>query len=124
MAKNILRLDELNQLPRNLQLDRIDEGEGPEAALVANKARWHQSCRLAINNTEVKRAEKRASKETTYVDVNETITELNKRPRRRTSSIEEATMEPICFFCNKPAGDEILHEAATFQLDNTVRKCC
>ena len=26
------------------------------------------------------------------------------------------------FFCSKPAGDEIFHEAATFQLDNTVRK--
>ena len=39
LAKNILRMDELNQLPKNVQLDRIDEGEGLEAALVANKAR-------------------------------------------------------------------------------------
>ncbi|KAG0715668.1 hypothetical protein GWK47_011424 [Chionoecetes opilio] len=31
--------------------------------------------------------------------------------------------EPICFFCNKPAGTADLHEAATKELDKNVRRC-
>lgn len=31
------------------------------------------------------------------------------------------TKEPVCYFCNKPAGFQVLHEASTKQLDFSVR---
>ena len=37
----------------------IDEGEGVEAALSSNNAKWHKSCRLQFNNTKLERAQKR-----------------------------------------------------------------
>ena len=31
--------------------------------------------------------------------------------------------EPICFFCNKPAGSAGLHEALTYNIDTNVQRC-
>ena len=55
-------MDELNELPDSMQTQTLDEDEGIEAAMVANKARWHRSCRLLFNKTQVQRAECRALK--------------------------------------------------------------
>ena len=60
LADNLVKLNELGELPRTLQLDRIDEGQGIEAALVANEAKWHHTCMLRYNNTMLRRAEKRS----------------------------------------------------------------
>ena len=46
LAENLMKFDALGTLPRTLQLDRIDEGQGIEAAMVANEAKWHQTCKL------------------------------------------------------------------------------
>lgn len=59
LAENLVKFDELGILPRTLLLDRLDEGEGIEAAMVANEAKWHQSCKLRYNNTMLERARKR-----------------------------------------------------------------
>ena len=37
----LVKFNELEKLPRTLQLERIDEGQGIEAAMVANEAKWH-----------------------------------------------------------------------------------
>ena len=44
LAKNLIRFNELGQLP--IQLERLDEGNGIEMAIVANNAKYHQSCKL------------------------------------------------------------------------------
>ena len=61
LAENLIKFDQLEKLPKTLQLDRIDEGEGIEAAMVANQVKWHHTCRLRYNNTMLQRAEKRAN---------------------------------------------------------------
>ena len=50
LADNLAKFDELEKLPRTLQLDRIDEGQGIEAAMVINEAKWHKTCRPRYNN--------------------------------------------------------------------------
>ena len=45
-AENLVKFDELGELPKTLQLDRMDEGEGIKAAMVSNKAKWHRSASL------------------------------------------------------------------------------
>lgn len=58
-TENLMKFDALGTLPITLQLDRINEGQGIEAAMVANEAKWHQACKLRFNNTMLQRAEKR-----------------------------------------------------------------
>ena len=58
-AANLSRFSELGQLPGTLQLERLGEGCGIEAAMVANNALYHQACKLKYNNTKLQRAEKR-----------------------------------------------------------------
>ena len=53
------RFSELGQLPGTLQLERLNEGCGIEAAMVTNNALYHQACKLKYNNTKLQRAEKR-----------------------------------------------------------------
>lgn len=43
----------------SLNLSRLDDGEGIEATLKQHQAKWHDSCRLQYNKTQLRRAEKR-----------------------------------------------------------------
>ena len=56
LAKNLIKFNELNLLPKTLQLNRIDKGEGVETVLISNNAKWHKSCRLQFNNRKFERA--------------------------------------------------------------------
>ena len=49
LAENFIRFNELGQLP--IQLERLDEGNGIEMAMIANNAKYHQSCKFQYNNT-------------------------------------------------------------------------
>jgi hypothetical protein len=43
-------------MPIPLGIRRIDEGDGIEAALLKNEAKYHESCRLMFNNTKLQSA--------------------------------------------------------------------
>ncbi|KAG0718841.1 hypothetical protein GWK47_051690 [Chionoecetes opilio] len=43
MAANLVKFDELGKLPRTVQLQRLDEGQGVEATMVAHQAKWHKN---------------------------------------------------------------------------------
>ena len=58
-AANLSRFSELGQLPGTLQLERLNEGCGIEAAMFTNNALYHQACKLKHNITKLQRAEKR-----------------------------------------------------------------
>ncbi len=119
LAENLVKFNELGNLPRTLQLDRIDEGQGIEAAMVANEAKWHHTCMLRYNNTMLRRAEKRThpSRENTKGD-----DVSHKRSKLRPSSTEANASKASCFFCGQSAGSAGLHEASTFQIDRRVRE--
>ena len=59
LAETLIKFNELNLLPKTLQLNRIDKREGAETALVSNNAKFHKSCRLQFNNMKLERAQKR-----------------------------------------------------------------
>ena len=58
----LVKFNELGKLPRTLQLERIDEGQGFEAAMVANEAKWHHTFMLCYNNNAEKSGEEDTSK--------------------------------------------------------------
>ena len=45
-------------MPITIDTRRIDNGGGIESICVQDKARYHDSCRLKLNNTNLKRAQK------------------------------------------------------------------
>ena len=46
IAEHLLQFNDLGQLYTSLTMDQLDEGQGTEAALVANKAVSHKTCAL------------------------------------------------------------------------------
>eukprot|EP00745_Piridium_sociabile_P019364 TRINITY_DN2926_c0_g1_i4.p2 TRINITY_DN2926_c0_g1~~TRINITY_DN2926_c0_g1_i4.p2 ORF type:complete len:268 (+),score=53.47 TRINITY_DN2926_c0_g1_i4:757-1560(+) len=119
LAANLITFSELGQLPGTLQLERLNEGYGIEAAMVANNALYHQTCKLKYNNTKLQRAEKRTLM--TEGEIHD-VPDACKRTRFQSRSSTEKAQEAQCFFCRQPAGTDGLHEVATFQMDSTVRE--
>ena len=109
-AENLIRFQELDELPRHIQLKRLDEGQGIISTMIAQKAKWHKTCKLQFNNTMLTRAEKRKSGASGTKEVPQKCT-------RSHLSMSEAS-EYFCVFCEQPAGEiGELHEASTFELD-------
>ena len=113
------RFSAIRQLPGTIQLERLNEGCGIEAAMFTNNALYHQVCKLKYNNTKLQRAEKRTF--VTEGEINDTPGACKRtRFHSRSSSTEEAK-EVQCFFCRQPAGTDGVHEVATFQFKWTVK---
>ena len=62
LAGNLIKFSELVQLPGTLNLERLNEDHGIEAAMVANNVQYHHTYRLKYNNKKLQRTEKRKSK--------------------------------------------------------------
>lgn len=101
LAENLVKFDELGELPRTLHLNRMNEGQGIEAAMISNKAKWHKSCRLRYNNQMLQRAEKREHQSPIKDDV------LHKLSRLQPSC---KPGEELCYFCDEEGGTDGLHE--------------
>jgi hypothetical protein len=112
LANNLTKFDDLGKLPRTLQLDRIDKGQGIEAAMVTNEAKWHKTCRLRYNNQMLQRAQKRERESP----------ERDGAPRKCSRLRSSQPSEVSCFFCGQAAGTDGLHEVTTLQVDQHVRK--
>ena len=61
LARNIPMFSEINEMPLIMDPARLDEGDGIEATLRKNAAKYHVNCRLLFNNTKLDRARKRQS---------------------------------------------------------------
>jgi hypothetical protein len=121
LAENLAKFSELGELLGSFHLERLDDGHGIEAAMVAHGAKYHQTCRLQYNNTKLQRAQKRALKKAGESDEEQAACKRT-RLHSRSSSTEKKVPE-TCFFCEQPAGADSLRKAATFQLDRRVRAC-
>lgn len=117
MADLLLGFSMVGELPKRIDLSRLDEGDGTEKTLLLHKASWHDSCRLKYNKTKLLRAEKRKRCRDESADV------WNKKFTRQGTS-KCTYREHACFFCGTPATPgESLREASTFGLDFRVRQC-
>ena len=43
LAEHLIKFHELGQMPVQLDINRLDEGNGIEATLIANRTNWHKS---------------------------------------------------------------------------------
>ena len=59
LAANIAKCSDLDCVPVEIDLSRLDEGDGLENTFIKCKAQWHKSCYDKFNSTKLKRAEKR-----------------------------------------------------------------
>ena len=57
LARLLEGFSKIDCLPRKMNLARLDDGEGIEATLLKNRAKWHDACRLEYNKTKLCRAE-------------------------------------------------------------------
>ena len=100
-------------LPRTMDLSHLDDGERIEATLQQHKAKWHDSCRLRYNKTQLQLAEKRKRPTEDVADASMKFT--------RQSSGEASTFVDTCFFCGKPApAGRSLSKVSTFGIDGNV----
>ncbi|KAG0723495.1 hypothetical protein GWK47_042631 [Chionoecetes opilio] len=99
LTGHLRRFNELGLLPNSFLLSRLDEGSGVEAALSANNARYHKTCRLRYNKTKLDRAEKRHLK--IGADEEEVVARKRTRYLSRPSSTETKHQELKCFFCGE-----------------------
>ena len=115
LTDNLLAFSNIGCLPKNIYLDKLDDGEGMHATFEHHRARWHESCRLEYNKTKLFRAEKRKTSCERRTDV----------PRKHTRQSVDQPQPSVdkCFFCDGQAGKGTLHEASTFEIDADVRKC-
>lgn len=116
LAGHLRRFNDLGLLPKTFLFSRLDEGNRVQAALIANTARYHKTCKLD-------RAEKRHLKIDDDDEVEEAADRMRKRSLSRPSSTEPKQREVKYFFCEEPPDSALLHEAATFQLDLRVTSC-
>ena len=61
LANNILRFYELECLPIQLNIERLDDGDGIPETFRKHNAKWHKTCNNKFNNLKLQRAEKRKS---------------------------------------------------------------
>lgn len=122
LSKNIHEFAKINEMPIPLDIRRIDEGDGIEAALIENEAKYHESCRLLFNNTKLQRAQKRnQSPDMTLSDEPSS----SKFTRRSCSALtEEGSLDlEESFICEKKASRTELREAMTMQLNTRLYQC-
>ena len=62
MAENITQFHELQCLPVQIDITSWDHGNGIEATLNEQEAKWHKACYLKVNKTELERIKKRKHK--------------------------------------------------------------
>ena len=49
LADDLLRFHTLQHMPMDLNLNRLNDGDGKESTLKAHRAEWHKKCRLKVN---------------------------------------------------------------------------
>ena len=51
LAEHLIQFNELDQVPSTLPLERLDEGQGIEAAMITNKAQYHKKMQAEVHHT-------------------------------------------------------------------------
>ena len=51
LAEHLIQFNELGQLSSTLPLEILDEGQGIEAAMIANKAQYHKKMQAEVHHT-------------------------------------------------------------------------
>ena len=115
LEEDLLRFQTLHRMPKDINLDRLDDGNGIEVTLKVHKAGWHKKCRLRFN----KKAFDEQSRRELATEEQQSASTMQTRSAHSYPQSTELT----CFFCNEPAGSASLHKASTYNIDANVRRC-
>lgn len=120
LARKLLHFHNLGSVPLNIDISRLDEGSGISQTLQFNHAGGHKSCQLLLCTMKLQRAQKRAK-----MQQMEDIDNLSPVKTRRCTGHSSTVVydKTVCFFCDQTREKEILHSAATANIDTTVREC-
>ena len=99
-------------MPMNVDIDKLDDGDGIEATLMRHHARWHKACRLKFSEMKLQRLLKKS-------EVVKTPFTVQTHSQHSNANLAKDK----CFFCNEQAGSEGLHNACTYDIDEKVRSC-
>jgi hypothetical protein len=61
LANNILQFNEINYSPIQIDIAKLDDGNGIAATFITRNAKWHKTCYNKFNDLTLQRAEKRKS---------------------------------------------------------------
>ena len=109
--------NELQAMPMPIDIRRLDEGKGIEATILQHLAKWHNSYKAKFNKSKLERAEKRYC----VKDCDPSLGASKKYTRQ--SATQKALTKYVYFFCGDDDTVDTLDEAATFGLNQKVRKC-
>ena len=115
LEEDLLSFKELYHMPLDLKLERLDEGDGIKATLMAHSAQWHKKCRIKFN--------KKMFNQQLHAESIRNQDSNNASVHTRSTHYRPKSNEPTCFFCKNPSGSLGLHDAATHNKDSHVRKC-
>lgn len=101
-------------MPKDVNLSRLDEGDGIAAAFFKHRARYHKSCYALFNSTKLKRAQKRKTEAPDEPLAGGKFTRSNALAYTKDTS-------PSCFLCE--SDKQPLHRVSTLSLDARVREC-
>ena len=114
LEEDLLRFNTLHRMPKDINLDRLDDGNGIEVTLKAHKAGWHKKCRLRFNK---KAFDEQSRRELATEEQQQSASTMQTRSAHSYPQSTELT----CFFCNEPAGSAgLLH---TYNIDANMRRC-
>lgn len=114
LADNLKQFADLGYMPKDVNLSRLDEGDGIAAAFFKHRARYHKSCYALFNSTKLKRAQKRKSEAPDEPPAGGKFTRSNALAYTKDTS-------PSCFLCE--SDKQPLHRVSTLSLDARVREC-
>ena len=118
-AMHLSSLCELNDLPLNIHVSRLDDGGGIQDTLLARKAKWNLACYALCNSAQLERSRKRqckARQEVPQSPVKQHLRSASTPPKPKEL---KHMHQPACFFCDRTTGD--FQKAETISLDNRVR---
>ena len=110
LGEHLIQFQSLGCVPMDIDINRLNDGDGIEATLMRYQAYWHKTCRLNFNPTKLDRLNKKVVQEENEISI-QTCSNHNK------VDLKDAT----CLFCGKAAGSEGLHNASTYDIDRKVR---
>ena len=112
LATNIPLFQTINQLPIIMDTSRLDEGDGIEATLRRNNAKYHENCRQMFSNCKLERARKRAAS-----------AEGSSEESR--SKVRRASLQPQqCFLCDEDVASAPDKRAGmTMTLNERLKEC-
>ena len=110
LAINLWEFKNIDSLPMNISLDRLDEGQEVAKTLLLHKQVYHKAWYLKFAYDKLKRAQKKV--------LDGAVQSSSKKTRK---SFITSTQEPKCFFCGELGGQ--MHRASAKYIDSHFREC-